>query len=234
MTEDSSPPLYEQVRRRLLSQIDAGVFPEGSFLPSEVELCETFGVSRVTLRRAVAELCSTGRLIRQQGRGTLVGQRRLQQPISLSGFSDAVEGMGRKASHRVLARDDAPEPVAALPRLEARRPIRFERLLEVDDRATVLETLWFDAEAFDRLIPHIEQGGSFFAALRLEYGLSPQGADREIDVGFASPAEAAQLAMSSAQPVYRIEKLVTGEGGTPLALSQVVIPCHLVTLRLKT
>lgn len=224
-------PLYEQVRRRLLAEIDSGRLPEGSFLPPEAELCAAHGVSRITLRRAVGELCAEGRLIRQQGRGTLVAPRKITQSITLSGFSDIIEGLGRRPGHRILAQEtDAAAPDA----LAAAQPVRFERLLEVDARPMTLEVLWFDAGRFPAAVEAVAAGDSFFAALRQHYGLVPAGAERRIDVGFASGAEAAVLAITPAQPVYRMEKTVFDAEGRPLSLSRLVTPCHLVTLTLRS
>lgn len=234
MKQDGLPPLYEQVRRRILSEIEAGRLAEGSFLPPEPELCATYGVSRITLRRAVGELCDEGRLIRQQGRGTLVASRKMQQTISLSGFSDIVEGMGRKAGHVILGRDDQPEPPAAIGRIGIVRPIRFDRLLEVDGQPMTIETLWFDAARFPDAVGPVGAGGSFFAALLDRHGVAPAGAERLIDVGYADRREATILQIAAIQPVYRIEKVTLDREGLPLSLSRLVTPCHLVTLSLRT
>lgn len=233
MTQDGLLPLYEQVRRRLLSEIEIGRLAEGSFLPPEFELCATYGVSRITLRRAVGELCAEGVLIRQQGRGTLIAPRKLQQSISLSGFADVVEGRGHKAGHRILAREDAAHAPAVAARLGAARIVRFLRLLEIDDRPMTLETLFFDEERFADAVGPVGAGESFFASLRACYGMEPEHAERIIDVGFAHTSEAQLLGVSISEPVYRIEKLVLGATSAPIALSHTITPCRLVTLAVK-
>ncbi|WP_246374770.1 GntR family transcriptional regulator [Aquamicrobium lusatiense] len=233
MTQDGLLPLYEQVRRRLLSEIETGRLAEGSFLPPEFELCATYGVSRITLRRAVGELCAEGVLIRQQGRGTVIAPRKLQQSISLSGFADVVEGRGHKAGHRILGREDGADAPAAASRLRAERVVRFVRLLEIDDRPMTLETLFFDEERFADAVGPVGTGESFFATLRASYGVEPEHAERVIDVGFARASEAQSLGVSTTEPVYRIEKLVLGAGGAPIALSHTITPCRLVTLAVK-
>ena len=228
-------PLYEQVRRAILAGIDAGQFAEGSFLPPEPELMARYGVSRITLRRAIGELCTDGRLQRQQGRGTIVMPGKVRQTlISLSGFSETMDGLGRKAGHRILARADDPDAPAIRARLQADTLIRFDRLLEDNGRPMTLEALWFDASRFPEVIAPVAAGGSFFAALRDKAGIEPAHAERQIDVGLASPDERAILSISAAQPVYRIEKIVTDAEGRPLALSQLVTPSHLVTYTIKT
>lgn len=232
---DDQVPLYERVRREILAEIETGRLAAGSFLPPEADLCRAHGVSRITLRRAVGELCDEGRLLRQQGRGTLVLPRKVRQTlVSLSGFSETMDGLGRRAGHRILHRDDAPPDAAIRTRLAAQSPIRFDRLLEVDGRPMTLEALWFDAARFPQVIGPVAAGGSFFAALREQAGVVPASAERQIDVGFASAPERAVLDIGPAQPVYRVEKTVLDAEGRPLALSRLVTPCHLVTYTLRT
>ena len=55
MTESYSP-LYKHLMQKIRSDIAAGVYPVHSRIPSEQELCETYQVSRVTVRKALAEL----------------------------------------------------------------------------------------------------------------------------------------------------------------------------------
>ena len=233
MTQDGLLPLYEQVRRKILSEIGAGRLAEGSFLPPELDLCQAYGVSRITLRRAVGDLCAEGVLIRQQGRGTLVAPRKMQQVISLSGFADVVAGQGHKAGHHIIERDDAPDAPQVAARLGAARLVRFVRLLEMDDQPMTLESLFWDADRFAQAIDPVAAGESFFASLRSAYAIEPAGAERVIDVGFARAPEARALGVSTTEPVYRIEKLVTDADGSPLALSRTVTPCQLVTLTVK-
>ncbi|MFT4158558.1 GntR family transcriptional regulator [Shinella sp.] len=228
-------PLYEQVRRAILAGIETGQFAVGSFLPAEPELMSLYGVSRITLRRAIGELCADGRLQRQQGRGTVVMPGKVRQTlVSLSGFSETMDGLGRKAGHRILARVDDPDAPAIRERLKAKALLRFDRLLEDNGRPMTLETLWFDPSRFPEVIEPVAAGDSFFAALRDKAGITPAHAERQIDVGLALPAERDILAVTAAQPVYRIEKIVTDAEGRPLALSQLVTPSHLVTYTIKT
>jgi DNA-binding FadR family transcriptional regulator len=61
-----------QVRDQLVSAIERGVYPPGSFLPSERVLCETLGVSRVSVREAIAGLDAMNLITVQHGKGALV------------------------------------------------------------------------------------------------------------------------------------------------------------------
>lgn len=228
-------PLYEQVRRTILAGIETGQFKVGHFLPSEADLMSVYSVSRITLRRAIGELCAEGRLQRQQGRGTLVMSKKMRQTlVSLSGFSETLDGLGRKAGHRILSRTDNPDAPVIRARLQAEALICFERLLEDNGRPMTLETLWFDAQRLPEVIAPVAAGNSFFTALREKAGIEPAHAERQIDVGLASTEERSILCVSAVQPVYRIEKVVTDAEGRSLALSQLVTPSNLVTYTITT
>jgi GntR family transcriptional regulator len=64
--------LHEQVRRDLLARITGGDYQPGDMLPTEEALCEHYGVSRITIRRAIADLVSQFVLSRRRGVGTVV------------------------------------------------------------------------------------------------------------------------------------------------------------------
>lgn len=65
-------PRYHQVYVTLRAWVRDGTYPPGAQIPTEPELCEIFGVSRITVRKAIADLVREGWLLRQQGRGTFV------------------------------------------------------------------------------------------------------------------------------------------------------------------
>lgn len=73
--KESTVPLYRQLKEILKEAIRRGEFRPGDRLPTEMELCETFGVSRITVRQALNELANEGFLYRQQGSGTFVNDR---------------------------------------------------------------------------------------------------------------------------------------------------------------
>lgn len=65
-------PRYHQVYVTLRAWVRDGTYPPGAQIPTEPELCEIFGVSRITVRKAIEDLAREGWLVRQQGRGTFV------------------------------------------------------------------------------------------------------------------------------------------------------------------
>ena len=70
MASRPAPPPYARVKKYLKSGLAAGRWPPGSLMPSETELVARFGVSRMTVNRALRELQSEGLVSRTQGVGT--------------------------------------------------------------------------------------------------------------------------------------------------------------------
>ncbi|MDC7246049.1 MAG: GntR family transcriptional regulator [Sphaerochaetaceae bacterium] len=65
---------YQAVLTDIQSKIISGLWPENSMIPTELELCSIYKVSRITIRRALDELTQTGLIIRIRGKGTFVRQ----------------------------------------------------------------------------------------------------------------------------------------------------------------
>lgn len=230
---DKLAPLYAQVKQRLMTRITEGTLSEGDFLPAEPELCEEMGVSRITLRRAVKELCDEGYLIRQQGRGTVVARRRIEQRlVSLSGFAEAFEAEGR-VSHQVLnVTRDAQDGGAAV--LGPGPLLRIDRLISVDDRPLTLESLFLDVSLMADVIGPVTAGASFFRTLRDTGGPQPEAAERILSVDFATSSERRHLGVGATQPVWRIDKTVLAAGDRAIAFSRLVTPTHLITYSMRS
>jgi DNA-binding LacI/PurR family transcriptional regulator len=83
--------LYKQIEAEMAAEIRAGGLPPGSLLPSERQLCERFGVSPITVRRALLELGKQGLIFRQHGVGTFVADlaRTRRLILVLAGFDVA-------------------------------------------------------------------------------------------------------------------------------------------------
>ncbi|RSY01239.1 GntR family transcriptional regulator, partial [Sphingomonas koreensis] len=87
-------PLYLQLARSLREHISSGAIDPGSALPSERDLSEMAGLSRVTVRKGIEQLIDEGVLVRKQGSGTFVA-RRIETPGGkLSSFSDETRSRG--------------------------------------------------------------------------------------------------------------------------------------------
>src|SRR3954463_1362799 len=76
-----STPIFQRIKDYLLAEIAAGTWKEGDVIPSEQALVKQFGVSRMTVNRAVRELTAEQVLTRRQGSGTYVAQQKYQATL---------------------------------------------------------------------------------------------------------------------------------------------------------
>lgn len=233
MTYDNLAPLYEQIKRLLLQDLKSGLYTGGSYLPSETELCQKYAVSRITIRRAVSELCADGYLKKVHGRGTLVTAPKLQQTlVSLSGFTETMQNLGRSVRYQVLDSGRHPPGDDILARLEGTgtdRVTAIRRLLIVDDHPLTLEHLFYLEDRYGGVTAAVTAGGSFNDALKAIYGETPAAAERVINVDFPSAAECTLLDCPASRPVYRIEKRVIGPAQRPISVSLLTTPTDRVT-----
>ncbi|MCK4570984.1 extracellular solute-binding protein [Candidatus Bipolaricaulota bacterium] len=72
IAKNGNAPLYRQLEEILKQRIKNGELKPGDQIPTEFDLCEQFGISRISVRQALAELANDGFLCRHQGRGTFV------------------------------------------------------------------------------------------------------------------------------------------------------------------
>ena len=134
--QTASPlPLYAQVAERLSAAIRARRTElVGSVLPSEAELMQHFGISRPTVRQAMAQLAHGGLITRGRGRGTFVAPERLSHNVSLA-FEDEMRAARKAVRFEVLSRETL-APGAAVQEALGIRPTeaieRIERLRFLD------------------------------------------------------------------------------------------------------
>lgn len=98
----SPVPLYCQVAQAIESWITDGRLQPGSRFDNEVQLAEQLGLSRPTMRRAMAHLVDKGVLVRRRGIGTIVVQPKVRRPLGLSSLFEDLAGSGQRPSTTVL------------------------------------------------------------------------------------------------------------------------------------
>lgn len=96
-------PLYLQIANHLAADISAARLAPGMRLPTEAGLMELFGVSRITVRQAIALLARNGQVVARRGKGTFVARPVLQHDLgTLQGFLDALRSQGVEPQTELL------------------------------------------------------------------------------------------------------------------------------------
>ncbi len=98
-----SVPIFQRIKDYLLAEIAAGRWKEGDVVPSEQALVRQFGVSRMTVNRAVRELTAEQVLTRRQGSGTFVAPKKYQATlVEIKSIADEIRARGHVHASRVL------------------------------------------------------------------------------------------------------------------------------------
>lgn len=203
----SPPPAkYVVVRDHLLALVAQGL-PPGTPVPSERELCESFGVSRMTVRQAIDTLVVDGVLERQQGRGTFVAPPKLDLQVRLTSFSEEMRRRGMEPGAVFLTAETAPADGAVAEALEigvGDDVHHLRRLLTADSVPMAIEENWVPAG----LLPDLLKGAlpfSVYAELT-ERGLAPQWGEDMIEGRAATAEEAVLLGVTERAPSLDITR----------------------------
>lgn len=106
--------LQEQLAQSMRASLESGSYAPGDKIPSEAELASVFEVSRVTVRAALAQLVDEGLLVKKQGKGTFVRQRRhVETSYSSGSFTETCRAMGAEPSTKVLSLKQIEAPLEA-------------------------------------------------------------------------------------------------------------------------
>lgn len=229
---DSASPLYRQLMARIRADIASGVYAVHSRIPSEAELGETYQVSRVTVRKALAELTDEGLLRRMQGKGTYVCAPRLKTNLrEITSFHEACLMMGCTAGTKVIstgvvrAEDDVRQKLD----LDTDEAVEIVRLRMADDIPVMLETNCFPMK-YDALLRE-DMTGSLYHLLSRQ-GIEAASGVHEISLCYASAQQAKLLEVEVGAALLRLDQVIYDQHGLPLHTSHQVIRGDRFTFRI--
>lgn len=217
----SKLPLYDQIERNLRDLIINGKLEPGEMVPSEWELVELYGVSRLTVRRALDELVRQNWLERKHGVGTFV-----RQPVTASisasklSFTEQMRSIGRKPSSQLISQriTSATTKIARLLRIEEGEPvIEVTRVRLADDEPILLETSCLSIKCFPSLARYSwTENESLYQILSEEYEISVAGLDHTLKPVLLTETEAHYLRTKAGTPAILSEIVAFTKNGTPV------------------
>ena len=223
---EAEAPLYQQLEQRLLQLIASGALDGETPLPTEMELCEAFGLSRATVRRCFADLVKEGRVVRRRGQGTFVAREKASHSGPFLNFSQRMASSGRTSSSRVVifGQERAAGGVARRLRLEEGEPVyRICRVRLADGRPMTMDTSHVPCS----LCPNLAQKdltGSLYALLAEQAGLLPARADEHFEAVGLTDAEAEIFDMEAGSPAFLITRTTYDQHGLPFETAVTVAP----------
>jgi len=221
--KESPLPLYFQIRESLLNRIAA--LHEGDLLPPEQTLCELYGVSRPTVRQAIADLVQDGLLCRTAGRGTFITGMRVSRDLrrTFDRFEVEMHAVGRSAQTEILRCVQllAPADIARSMQVEGGAPVwRVDRRRYADDESLVVVNSWLPVD----LTPDLDKHRKNLTALRhtLEniYRLHLYRVGRRFEAVAASEDTAALLEIQPGAPIQFVETHSYLESGRCIEFSR--------------
>ncbi len=222
MLDRQSPlPLYHQLQQVLLHRLQEGEFNNGQPLPTEVDLIDQYAVSRITVRRAMAELERSGRIYRVSGKGTFAKEEPVITPdlTRLTSFSEYMREQSISVSSKLLLfrQEPALDLVADKLELQAGEPVWVIERLRLSDNSPLALNL-----SYLRLPPYIQltaeelkTSGSLWALLESK-GVVLKYARRTIQAIPANEEIAAKLEISIGLPLLLLEGVVRDQNQVPI------------------
>lgn len=210
----SPVPLYFQVASRLQQLIESGEMPVGGRLVNEIELADRLGVSRPTMRKAIAYLVERGMLVRKRGVGTQVVQPRVRRPVELSSLYDDLAKGGQEPSSvvRLLEVRQAPDHVAdALGSPQGIEVTWIERLRHADGEPLAIMRNAVPTDVLRPTAAELERHG-LYELLRAA-GHVPRTAHQTIGARAATTGEARLLGDTRGSAMLTMTRTAWDESG---------------------
>lgn len=209
LTANQAAPLYLRIKKLVTDAIAAGALRQGDALPSERDIAGRLDVSRVTIRKAFAELVGDGVLVQRRGSGTFVGSsgQRIEQPLSrLTSFTEDMKLRGLTTESTWIERSvglPTPEEALRLSISPADRVCRFHRLRRANDMPLAIELAAVPQRFLD---DPMTVDASLYAALESR-GLRPVRALQRLHAIALSPQQAKLLELPNGSPALFIERV---------------------------
>lgn len=226
-------PLYEQVKKHLISLIDRGNLGPGDKLPSEKELEDEFGVSRVTVRRAFQELSHEGRIERVPGKGSFVLHPKIEPLTALTSFSENMRAQGYEPSYQqaVISIEDVQPKIATMLGVPLDDKVtHVNRLMLADGLPMAIQDAYLPYAIYQQkpafFTPEVLTNISMYRVLELELGIKLYRADEWVDASKAYVDEASKLGISSDDVVLVVERLTFDEGDRPVEYVKLIFPAN--------
>jgi GntR family transcriptional regulator len=207
-------PRYFEIEQSLRGRV-AALQPD-SPLPSEAQLCEEFGVSRMTARAAVQRLVQDGLVYRVPGRGTFVAAAKANRTAGhILSFSDEMRRQGRVPTSRVVELRRRRASAEEERRLGVREVVALHRVRLADGKPLALERAVFPAGRVGGALEADLERESLFEAL-VASGLVPTSGSAALAAEAATAEDARLLRVRKGSPLLVERRLIHDQDGKPL------------------
>jgi GntR family transcriptional regulator len=227
LSTDAGVPLHRQLFLVLHDEIDRGVIAPGEALPTEQTLCDQFGVSRITVRRALADLAEQGYIERRQGVGSFVREHAASEPVSAGrSYMDGLRQTQFETEVDVveLGTRRPPRPIAAAlgSSGELLHIVRVRRQRRTGEPLIVTDA-WLPADLADTLTESALRRAALYELLS-DAGIKVDRVQHEIAAEIAGPRNAHLLDTAIGAALLRMNRVAFVDGAPHHYLSVLLSP----------
>ena len=219
LKQDAITPLYVQLMDELEASIRNGVYKPGDKIMTETEMAKEYGVSLITVRKAVGSLMEKGLVVRKQGKGTFVTKPKYSRNMKkLQSFTEMCEQMGVKPGARVLENRliAADKKVADRLGIEpGSNVVYISRLRLADGEPVQVEKSYFPLK-YAFLLEEDLNDGSMFECLKEKAGAKVASSEKMIELCRATAEEAALMDVKKGDYLLFVKSTAYDENGEPM------------------
>ena len=196
LSQDNIVPLYEQLMNILEHDIRTGNYSPGDRIMTESELSQKYGISLITVRKAISLLTEKGLLVKKQGKGTFVAKPKYSRNIRhLYGFTQMCEQMGVEPSgqmldNRLIVADE--KTAKKLGITIGSNVIYIQRIRYANGEPVIIDRNYFPPK-YAELLQHRFDNNSLFAYLKEHMGIICKESEKLIELCHVTSEEAKML-----------------------------------------
>lgn len=219
LKQDAITPLYVQLMEELETSIRNGVYKPGDKIMTEAEMAKEYGVSLITVHKAVGSLMEKGLVVRKQGKGTFVTEPKYSRNMKkLQSFTEMCEQMGVKPGAQVLENRliMADKKVADRLGIEpGSNVVYISRLRLADGEPVQVEKSYFPLK-YAFLLEEDLNNGSMFECLKEKAGAKVASSEKMIELCRATAEEAALMDVKKGDYLLFVKSTAYDENGEPM------------------
>ncbi len=224
LDQNASTPLYEQLKNAIKKEIDEKKYTSGDRMPSEAELEKQYNVSRITVRRAIKELCDEEVLVRRQGKGTFVigKETRARLDRGVVGFHESIRKNGRSVTSEIVERQiiKVTESYAKDLEIDPEDDVVYlKRVMYADDKPIMIDNSYIPVKRFPGIYEKLTGDVALYKMLEDDYGVFLEKYYKVLKVQKANKEMSHLLKCKVGDPMFDLFKLTFDKNGSAQIIS---------------
>ena len=217
MLDTNSPlSLQYQLREILLEKLNSGEWKPGTMIPSEHDLCEEYGDSRITVREVLKDLVQSGYLKRKQGKGTFVSEPSVEASlVSNYSLSADLKQKGISSEFKLIDLnivDASPSQKILFELSSEEKVVEIIRIRTINDEIYAWEKAYVPEKYLKGITPKEIQDKGLYPSIKERTGLYPMEAEERMEAVICPDYVAEQMYLTPNTAVFKIKKNTKSQG----------------------